>query len=144
MADPITDILIGLAEQLHADLVGVWDPTGPVAADGVAITLRATPPSPDRVITLTEYLQTAQPGLTDSLVTINFMIRGTSDPNEAARLEHLVYLSLQGRRGALPNGALINQMWLQSATRVGPDANRRHVRSANYYAQFNRSHAGAQ
>lgn len=144
MADPLTDILTGLAEQLHADAVGVWNPSGTVAEDGVAIALRATPPAPDRVITITEYLTDTKPGLTDSLLTVNFSIRGTTDPNEAARIENLVYLSLQGRTGELPNGTRITQMWLQSATRVGPDANRRHVRSANFYVQFNRAHPSAQ
>lgn len=146
MADQISDILTGLAQQLAADLVGTWNPSGSTVADSVTpvIALHTAPPAPDRVITLVGYLNTSMPGLTDSLLTVNIMCRGTTDPNVALGMENAVYLSLQGRHGALPNGALISQMWLQSAARIGPDNNRRHQRSANYYLQFNRTAPGAQ
>lgn len=145
-ADPITDLLVGVAELLDAAGAGTWNGLGAAAAVGAtntAITLRQTPPEPDRSITLTDYPVTSNARLTDTVTGLNVRVRGRT-PGQASATAAAVYAALHalGRAalGTVPNGVLVTDAYLQSEAQVGPDNNGRAVRSINYYIRWNRAH----
>jgi Bacteriophage minor capsid protein len=147
-ADPVTDLLVGVAELLHAAGVGTWNGLGAAAATGstdTAITVRQTPPAPDRSITLTDYPVTSNARLTDTVTGLNVRVRGTGSPSTASAIAAAIYTALHARGrtalGTAPNVILISDAYLQSEAQVGPDANGRAVRSINYYVRWNRAHA---
>lgn len=144
MADDLTQLLHGVAAQLAADGVGTWAP-GAVTppSDTPVISIETAITSQDRAIILTEYTTSTLPGLTDTVTAINLFVRGTTDPDVVRQMAGDIYRSLQARRGTLPGGAQVTQMWQQSQARVGPDQNRRICRSINFYVQWNRAHQGA-
>lgn len=146
-ADQLTDLLVGVAELLHTAGAGIWNGLGAPAATGAAetaITLRQTPPAPDRSITLTDYAVTANARLTDTVTGLNVRIRGDRSPSTASDIGGAVYAALHARGrvalGTAPNVVLISDAYWQSEVQVGPDTNGRWVRSINYYIRWNRAH----
>lgn len=145
-ADPITDLLVGVAELLDTAGAGTWNGLGVAAATGptdTAIALRQTPPDPDRSITLTDYPVTSNARLTDTVTGVNIRVRGRT-PSQASATAAAVYAALHalGRTalGTAPNVILVTDAYLQSEAQVGPDNNGRAVRSINYYVSWNRPH----
>lgn len=143
----MTDLLVGVAELLHAAGAGTWNGlTAPATIDpaGTAIALRQTPVAPDRSITLTPYNVSSSARLTDTVSGINVRCRGTRDPSTASAVAAAVYAALQalGRRelGTAPNTVIVADIYLQSEAQVGPDTNGRTVLSVNYYVSWNRAH----
>lgn len=144
-ADPITDLLTGLAELLEAQGVGDWNPTGAATGEGTpAIALRSTPPAAARSITLIEYSTERSARLTDTLVAVNVRCRGDRDPSTAAGMAQQVFLALHAlgptQLGTAPNLIKISDVCWQSETQIGPDQNGRYDRSVNYYARLNIAH----
>jgi hypothetical protein len=142
MADPVMDMLRGLAATLGAAGVGDWSP-GAVSAADWPITLISTPPNAAKSITLTQYASARAPSLVNVLTSVNVRIRGDSTPATCSDKAAEVYQVLQGLRGALPNGARVTQVFMASETQIGPDQSGRYERSVNYYVQHDVQHAGA-
>lgn len=143
MTSPVSLMLTGVAEALHAAGVGVWNPTDAAAAGSVPIAIGSTPPNAEQSVTLIDYTLTANPRLSDRLIGLNVRIRGTRAPAAARELAEAVYAALQGRR-TLPNGQLISQIYWQSEVQIGPDQNGRYERSINYYVQMNIPFTGSE
>lgn len=127
-------LLVGLAEHLDAAGVGVWQPTGAYQANDVGIFIRAIPQLPDRFISLAEYpLGSNLRGMADHLTGVQARLRGTADPRVCDDLADAVYDALDSLTGARWGEIPIVQMWRQSYTPLGKDANGRWERSENYY-----------
>lgn len=143
MTSPISAMLTGVAQLLDAAGVGSWNASA-VAAGAWPIAIATTPPNADQAITLTDYTLAADPKLSDRLVGLQLRFRGGTAPAVVRDRAELAYAALQGFRGALPNGQRVVQIFWQSETQIGPDANGRHVRSVNYYVQMNVAFAGSE
>jgi hypothetical protein len=145
-ADTPTDLLVGIAEELHAAGIGLWGGlTGAISASPTlpAIVLRQLPSEPSFVLALYHYRLAADAKLTDSLIGVNFRVRsGTKNPGPASFVLESVFLKLHAlgrfRFGIGTDHELrITDMYWQSEADLGPDTNGRPERSANYYVQLN-------
>lgn len=145
-ADTPTDLLVGIAEQLHAAGAGIWNGLAGLAAEASglpAIVLRELPSSPGFVLALYHYRVSADARLTDSIIGVNFRARsGSKNPGPASLTLERVFLSLHAlgrfRLGPGTDHELrVTDMYWQSEADLGPDSNGRPERSANYYVQLN-------
>lgn len=145
-ADTPTDLLVGIAEELHAAGVGLWGGLNTVVTSSPtlpAIVLRQLPSEPAFVLALYHYRVSADAKLTDSIIGVNFRARsGTKNPGPASVALEGVFLRLHAlgrfRFGIGTDHELrITDMYWQSEADLGPDTNGRPERSANYYVQLN-------
>lgn len=145
-ADTPTDLLVGIAEELHAAGVGLWGGLTGVAASSPtlpAIVLRQLPSEPAYVLALFHYRLAADAKLTDTLIGVSVRARsGTKNPGPASVALEGVFLRMHAlgrfRFGIGTDHELrITDMYWQSEADLGPDGNGRPERSANYYVQLN-------
>ncbi|WP_053913661.1 minor capsid protein [Streptomyces sp. TP-A0875] len=133
-----SDLLDGVARLLAEAGVGTYRPDGVYGPDDTAITIATVPPTPDRVICLTDYPVEDSAALTDTITGVQVRTRAGPDPREVADLDDAAHDVLQGS-GPHPWGdAYVSLIYRTSAAPLGPDANGRHERTANYYARGNR------
>jgi Bacteriophage minor capsid protein len=130
-------LLGGLAELLDAAGVGVWHPDGAAYAVGdTAIVIRVIPQAPDRIVSLAAYPQgTASQGMADHDAAVQIRLRAGVDPRDCDDLADVVFDRLDSLAGVTLGGVPLVQMWRQSYTSLGKDANGRWERSENYYLQ---------
>ena len=130
-----TDLLVGLAEHL-VDVVPdlAWRPSGPAyTAAEVGVVLGAMPPDPDRVVVLTAYPVSGS-GLSDVVQGVQVRCRGTrGSPTSPCDLDDAVYAVLHGAENLRLGGVVVAHTRRASAAQLGPDANRRHETTSNYY-----------
>jgi hypothetical protein len=98
------------------------------------------PASPDRVITLTDYVVADDPTLSDSVIGVQVRTRwGGQDPRPVKDLDGAIFDALHGLEGVtLTGGIHIVSCFRRSGTSMGQDANNRWGRSSNYYATVHR------
>ncbi|MGW3511178.1 minor capsid protein [Streptomyces sp. NPDC000994] len=133
-----SDLLDGIARHLAAAGVGTYRPDGVYGPDETAITIATVPPTPDRIICLTDYPVEDSAALTDTTTGVQVRTRAGTDPREVADLDDAAHNVLQGT-GPHPWGdAHVSLVYRASATPLGQDANGRHERTANYYCRANR------
>ena len=138
------DLVKGLAEHLDAHDIGVWLDAGEgtFAASDVAITYRAIPASPDRLVTLSPYPLTDDPSLSTSTVGVQVRVRGTVNPTVCDDLADSVFGVLHGATQLeLSTGIRVTQVHRQSSAPLGQDANRRWSRADNYACTVHRPSA---
>ncbi|MFD9146205.1 minor capsid protein [Streptomyces diastaticus] len=133
-----TDLLDGVARLLDAADVGTYRPTGAYAPGETAITIAAMPPTPDRVICLTDYPVEDSPALTDTTTGVQVRTRAGADPREVADLADAVHDVLHGSGRHRWGDAVVSLVYRTSAAPLGTDATGRHERTANYYVRANR------
>ena len=94
------------------------------------------PATPDRVITLTDYVVADDPTLSDSIIGVQVRTRwGGQDPRPVKDLDGSIFDALHGLEGVtLTGGVHIVSMFRRSGTSMGQDTNNRWGRSSNYYA----------
>lgn len=131
--DWTTRLLTGCAEHLASHGVGVWRPTGVYTAGETGITILVTPASPDRIITLSPYDVTTNPGGSDVIQGLQVRVRAGRDPREALDLADHVRRVWHGQGGLDWSGIHVAYLWRVSQLPLGPDANGRHEISGNYY-----------
>ncbi|MFJ7902374.1 minor capsid protein [Streptomyces sp. NPDC096198] len=134
------DLLDGLARLLDKHGVGIYRPDGVYAPGETAITIAATPPSPDRVICLSAYPVTESSLLTDTTTGVQVRTRAGADPREVDALDDQVHALLHAsgphRFGAVP----VQLVYRVSAAPLGADGSGRWERTSNYYARAHRAH----
>lgn len=130
-------LLAGIAELLDTAGIGVWRPDGTAYAAGdTAIVIRAIPQAPDRLITLAAYpVGSTAPGIADHTTGVQARLRAGPDPRECDDLADAVFDQLDGLAETTLGGIAVVQMWRQSYTSLGHDANGRWERSENFYVQ---------
>lgn len=130
-------LLVGLAEHLAANSIGVWRPAGAYTAAETGILIRAVPAAPDRIITLATYPLSSTPAVQDVLTGVQVRMRGTTDPRVVDDLADSVFdlLDSSGSQtwGAGDGEVSIVDVTRQSAVSLGQDGNGRWEASHNYY-----------
>jgi len=133
-------LLTGIAQLLATANLGTWRDTGVYTAAETGIVFDTVPQSPDRVITLTDYVVSDDPTLSDSVIGVQVRTRwGGQDPRPVKDLDGSIFDALHGLEGVdLTGGIHIVNMFRRSGTSMGQDANNRWGRSSNYYATVHR------
>ena len=131
-----TNLLTGIAQLLAAAGLGTWRDTGVYTAAETGIVMDTVPQSPDRVITLTDYVVSDDPTLSDSVIGVQVRTRlGGQDPRPVKDLDGAIFNVLHGLESVtLTGGVHIVSMVRRSGASLGQDANNRWMRSSNYYA----------
>lgn len=130
------DLTTGLAVHLAAASIGTWRPTGVYTAGETAIVYRAVPQTPDRLITLAAYpIGSEHQGLADHDTAVQIRLRSTTNPTDVDDLADAVFDLLDSATNLTFGGVRVSQMWRQSYSALGQDANGRWERSENYYLQ---------
>lgn len=129
-------LITGCAEDLAAAGIGVWRPDGPAyATDEIGIVDRAVPTSPDRIITLADYVVASPPGLADITQGLQIRVRGTKDPRVARDIGDAIFDLLDSAERLIWGGIPIVQVYRQSYAALGADSNGRWESSHNYYVE---------
>jgi hypothetical protein len=130
-------LLTGVAELLDAAGVGTWRPDGSAYTAGeTAIVIRDIPQQPDRLITLAPYgLGTALQGMADFEQGVQVRIRGTTDPQVCEDIADAVFDLLDSYGRGTVGGIAVVDIYRQSYTPLGKDANSRWESSSNYYVE---------
>lgn len=129
-----SDLMTGLAEHLaQAGLGLTWRPTGVYAATETGILLQTVPPTPDRVVVLAPYPVTAG-ARSDVVQGVQVRCRAApGSPTPVLDLDDGIYAVLHGAENLRLGSVAVAHTWRASATPLGPDQNRRHETSSNYY-----------
>lgn len=127
------DLTVGLAELLDAEGVGTWNEAGMFGPSDTAITVMATPPSPDRLVTLTPYTVASEVrGHRVQGMQVRF--RGApGEPLAAEDLADAVYQVLNGRERLDLGGVQVHLVYQQSHSPNGIDGDHRAESLSNYY-----------
>ena len=135
-----TNLMTGIAQLLATAGLGVWRDTGIYAPTETGIVMDTVPQSPDRVITLTDYVVSDDPTLSDSVIGVQVRTRwGGQDPRPVKDLDGSIFDALHGLEGVtLTGGIHIVSCFRRSGVSMGQDANNRWGRSSNYYATVHR------
>ena len=131
-----TNLLTGVAQLLAAASVGTWRYTGVYADAETAIVLDVLPASPDNVITLSDYVVSDDPTLSDSVIGIQVRTRwGGQDPRPVKDLDGAIFNVLHGLESVtLASGVHVVSMVRRSGVSLGQDTSSRWMRSSNFYA----------
>lgn len=126
------DLMAGLAGFLAAQGVGVWRATGVYTSTEVGIVLDVVPANPTQVVTITPYAASDSPDLSDSELSVQIRVRGTTDPRTAYDLDDRVFEAMQNLPRTVLGGVTVVGAWRTSGGYLGVDGNARHERSSNY------------
>ncbi|GLH97345.1 minor capsid protein [Phytohabitans aurantiacus] len=133
-------LLVGIAQRLHTAGIGTWRATGAYMVNETAIVIRAIPQTPNLLITLAPYpVGTALRGMQDHTSAIQIRVRGTEDPRVCDDLADAIFDDLDSLGRATLNTVAVVDMWRQSYTSLGQDAQNRWERSENYYVEAMRA-----
>ena len=135
-----TLLLTGIAQLLATAGLGTWRDTGVYTAAETGIVMDTVPASPDRVITLTDYVVADDPTLSDSVIGVQVRTRwGGQDPRPVKDLDGSIFDVLHGMPATtLTGGVRVVSCFRRSGTSMGQDLNGRWGRSSNYYATVHR------
>ena len=135
-----TNLLTGIAQLLATANLGTWRDTGVYAAAETGIVFDTVPATPDRVITLTDYVVSDDPTLSDSVIGVQVRTRWAgADPRPVKDLDGGIFDALHGLESVtLTGGIHIVSMFRRSGTSMGQDLGNRWGRSSNYYATVHR------
>src|SRR5690606_26061058 len=111
-----------------------WRPDGPAyTAAAVGVVPGAMPAAPDRAVVLTAYPVSGS-GLADVVPGVQMRCRGPrGSPTSPGDLDDAVYAVLHGAEQLRLGGVLVAHTRRASAAHLGPDTNRRHETTSNYY-----------
>lgn len=137
-----TAFLTGLAQAISAAGVATYDPdrlwnANQAPDDPYAVMLGPRiPEDPPRVIVLSAYTPAPDdPRMTDSLIGVQFRVRGTEDPGSVQDVNDSLFALFQGMHDTTVGGVPLVLFWRQSSLPGPPDENYRAQLSANWYAQ---------
>jgi hypothetical protein len=131
-----TDLLVGVAQQIAAAGLGVYNPTGVYASTDTAIVFKNVPISPDRCIVLNVYGTGApeDPQTAVSQLGLQVRCRGLANPvMDVNDLADSIFLLLQGQKHQQYGTVHANQIRRNSSVPIGQDSNKRQEHADNYY-----------
>lgn len=130
------DILTGFAVLLSSASIGLtWRPDGTAYAAGeTGILLRAVPPEPDRIVTLSTYGLGDEATYADSTVGLQVRTRsGSPDPTDVDSMDDAIADVLLGNYPlTLSTGVRIVTLIRSSTVSLGQDDSKRWGQSSNY------------
>lgn len=132
-----TLLLTGLATYLsNAGIEMTYNTTGAYTALQTGIVLGNIPEEPNRIVTLTTYGISDDPGLSDSVVGIQIRCRSEGkDKRKTDDMDDAIFNLLHAStRNVLTTGVTIVQMLRESAGSLGQDAKGRWGSVSNYHA----------
>jgi len=132
-----TDLLTGLAQQLHDNSIGTYRATGAYLASETAIVFKDMPVSPDRCIVLNTYVPVANdsPNIPVSLIAIQARVRGNaSQPLDPDALRDAIYNLLHGQMHRTYSTCHANHITHYSTVPMGKDGSKRWEIAVNFYA----------
>lgn len=132
------NLLRGVAELLHVEGVGVFDPDAVLPADSTGIVLGKVPDGPDRVLGLTPY-PVADDDSTDSVTAVQARMRWGTDAAGLVTLADDVFTVLHNRRSYTVRGVWVEISWRNSQAWIGQDTRGRMELVGNYYFRTVRS-----
>jgi hypothetical protein len=133
-----SDLLVGLAQNLAGQGVGVYSPGAPVASTDTLILFGELPTSPDRCIALTLYASRDEPVQNLSTVRVQFMFRGAANNTlDVGDLAASVFGVLQGVTHRDYGTAHAVDCLRVSTVPLGMDGNKRMTRADNYEIPVN-------
>lgn len=131
-----SDLLEGIAWQLHNAGIGVYRPDGIYAAGDIGIVLKVVPATPDRVIVLNAYT----PGNADhpdqplSTTAVQVRARGRANkPLDTDDVLDAVNVLLQGQEQYRYGTVQALSVTRTSSVPMGQDGNKRLEHADNYY-----------
>lgn len=134
-----TTLLTAVAELLHAENVGRWQPTGAYAPADTAIGIDEFASTADRGIALALYAVDDNSGGTDSTIGLQVHMRGAPKIRTSVKdISDRVFDVLHDRKNTELGGIHIVRIYRQSEANLGVDGNGRQETSANYYIQHTR------
>lgn len=133
-------LIAGLAAHIAANTTATWRPNGLYVAGEIGIYDRLIPATPDTILTLADYVITSDGSTTaDVTAGVQIRFRGTADPRICRDLgaECFDLLDHSGRQvwGTSPQQVSIVDVYRQSQTSLGQDAQDRWESSHNYYVE---------
>lgn len=126
------DLMAGLAGYLAAEGVGTYRATGVYTSGEVGIVFDVVPASPAQLVVLTPYAASDDPTLSDSEVSLQIRVRGTTDPRTAYDLDDRAFDAMQNLPRTEMGGVTVVGVWRTSGAYLGVDGNARHERTSNY------------
>lgn len=142
------DLLTGIAEHLHAESVGTWNPAGVYTAGQTGIYIAVMPPgsatssSHDKAIVLTDYDPNGGNSGGDVFPRLQVRCRGTrNDPLSVLAIKDAVRDALEGLASIQFGQVTVSGINHSSGVPLGIDGNGRHERSDNYQIQARRESA---
>lgn len=132
-----TDLLTGIAQQLHDAGIGTYRPDTPYLAGETAVVFKDMPTTPNRVIVLNTYSPGADdnPHVPVSLIALQVRARGNpGQPLDPDGLRDAVYNLLHGQEHRTYGTCHANQILHQSTIPNGKDDSKRWEVSINFYA----------
>jgi hypothetical protein len=128
-------LLIGLAESINDEGVGTYSATGPLPVDGFGVKIGTRPETPSKLISLNWYGVTSDAKNNDTVLGVQFWIRGDEDPRTIADTDAAIFNLFQGMHDTTVNGVPVALMWWQSGLPMPPDQNNRLQCTSNYYVR---------
>lgn len=136
------DLLIGIAEHLDAQGVGVRKVGEPYDAGDIAIVIGTTPTDPDQVVVINDYTPDGSNRGGDVTEQVQVLTRGLpDDPGSVRDLRDAVRDALDGLAWVKFGSVAVEQIFHTSGANLGVDDNRREKRSSNYTVQAQRQTA---
>jgi hypothetical protein len=142
------DLMTGIAEHLHAEGAGTWNPTGVYTAGQTGIYIAVMPPgsttssSLDRAIVLTDYDPNGGNQAGDVFPRLQVRCRGIrNDPLSVVAIKDAVRDALEGLQSVTFGTVTVSGINHTSGAPMGIDGNGRHERSDNYEIQARRTSA---
>lgn len=131
---PVKTVLHAAAQQLAITGVGTYKPDGIYTTGETGIILKATPPTPDRVVTLNAYIpggDNPNPGAVTDEVMLQIRTRGLANPpTDVDDLAEAAVTALVGHHLSWP-GLTVQRVHRLSTLPLGADQNRRQERTDN-------------
>lgn len=132
-----TDLFTGLATLLDTAGIGTYAATGIYAADQVGIVLGSLPQSPSEAIALTPYSVSDSADLSDSIIGVQVMLRGTEDPTSVLDRSAAIFDQFQRLERQTFGGLFVAVMWRQTGRLDGKDDSNRWLSAESYYCRVN-------
>lgn len=132
-----TDLLTGIAQQLHDAGIGTYRPTTPYVTGETAVVFVDMPQAPDRAIVLNTYSPVANdsPSIPVSLIAIQVRIRGNpGQPLDPIPIRDAVYNLLHGQQHRTYGTCHANHITHYSTIPNGKDDSKRGEIVINFYA----------
>lgn len=128
------DLLTGLAQMIHDNGIGVYNPTGVYSPAQTGIIFKNVPTTPDRVIVLTAVPLTDMTMIPVGKMLVQVRTRGIpNDPLDTDDLGDAVFDLLQGLMNLTLGATHIIQCLRNSSVPMGQDSSKRWERVDHMY-----------
>ncbi|MFD6416006.1 minor capsid protein [Streptomyces sp. NPDC060194] len=132
------DLVVGIAELLDTEGIGVYDPDQPLPLGATAIVIGPVPPEPAAVIGLTPY-PVADDDTDQAITGVQARFRADAGTLAVLTLADEVFRVLHARRHYVAGGVSVALSWRNSQAWIGQDTRGRQELTANYYLRTTRS-----